>query len=150
MDLILWRHAEAEDGVDDLARKLTARGERQARRMAKWLAEHLADDVVILCSPAIRTRQTASALGRQIQVEPRLAPGHSPAQLLAAAGWPNRAGLTVIVGHQPTLGRVAAQLLAGIDDHWSVKKGAVWWISTHDPEGSGRITLRAALSPDLL
>ena len=40
MDLILWRHAEAqdpEDGMDDLARALTRRGEKQAARMAAWL-----------------------------------------------------------------------------------------------------------------
>ena len=40
MDLILWRHAEAEeadDGRPDLERKLTARGERQATRVALWL-----------------------------------------------------------------------------------------------------------------
>ena len=35
MDLLLWRHAEAEDGEDDLKRRLTQRGEKQARAMAK-------------------------------------------------------------------------------------------------------------------
>ncbi len=34
MDLLLWRHAEAEDGTPDLKRKLTPRGEKQARQMA--------------------------------------------------------------------------------------------------------------------
>ncbi len=40
MDLILWRHAEAEnaeEGRDDLSRALTPKGERQALRMASWL-----------------------------------------------------------------------------------------------------------------
>ena len=37
MDLILWRHAEAEVGSDDLARRLTVRGAKQARQMAAWL-----------------------------------------------------------------------------------------------------------------
>ncbi len=40
MDLILWRHAEAEKanpGSDDLTRALTAKGEKQATRMAAWL-----------------------------------------------------------------------------------------------------------------
>ncbi|MEO7547467.1 MAG: histidine phosphatase family protein, partial [Ramlibacter sp.] len=40
MDLILWRHAEAEDapeGGDDLDRALTSRGEKQAARVAAWL-----------------------------------------------------------------------------------------------------------------
>ncbi len=40
MDLLLWRHAEAEDGDDDLKRRLTARGEKQARTMATWITCH--------------------------------------------------------------------------------------------------------------
>ena len=40
MDLLLWRHAEAEDGEDDLKRRLTARGEKQARTMAAWIRDH--------------------------------------------------------------------------------------------------------------
>ena len=34
MELLLWRHAEAEDGDDDMKRRLTSRGEKQARSMA--------------------------------------------------------------------------------------------------------------------
>ncbi|HEX7466215.1 MAG TPA: histidine phosphatase family protein, partial [Usitatibacter sp.] len=39
MELILWRHAEAEDagGGGDLARSLTKRGRKQAAKMAEWL-----------------------------------------------------------------------------------------------------------------
>ena len=42
MDLILWRHAEAEDGVGkpDTERELTKRGRKQAERMAEWLRPH--------------------------------------------------------------------------------------------------------------
>ncbi len=150
MDLILWRHAEAEDSFDDHERKLTKLGERQASRMAAWLLAHLPEDCVILASPAVRTRQTASALGRPVKIDPRLAPGRSPAELIAVAGWPERTGTTLIVGHQPTLGRVAALLLAHADDHWSVKKGAVWWISADDREEGVRTVLRAAIAPEML
>ena len=41
MNLILWRHAEAEDGADDLQRALTGKGRRQAARMAQWLTFQL-------------------------------------------------------------------------------------------------------------
>lgn len=37
MDLILWRHAEAEDGSNDLARTLTRKGQQQTGQMAAWL-----------------------------------------------------------------------------------------------------------------
>ena len=41
MDLLLWRHAEAEDGADDYSRPLTERGRKQAASVAAWLAQHL-------------------------------------------------------------------------------------------------------------
>ncbi len=69
MDLILWRHAEAHpqrDGQTDLERALTAKGERQAERMAEWLNRRLADSTRILVSPALRTQQTARALGAAV------------------------------------------------------------------------------------
>ena len=63
MDLILWRHAEAvpeREGLDDLDRPLTPKGERQAQRMAEWLNHRLAHSTRILVSPALRTQQTAN------------------------------------------------------------------------------------------
>jgi phosphohistidine phosphatase len=62
MELILWRHAEAEIGEPDLGRKLTPRGEKQARRVAEWLHAQLPDSARILVSPATRAQQTAKAL----------------------------------------------------------------------------------------
>ena len=67
MDLILWRHAEAEDGsltLPDAQRRLTERGEKQARKMALWLSEHLPKATRILVSPAQRTQQTVHPLQR--------------------------------------------------------------------------------------
>ena len=37
MNLILWRHAEAEDTTPDLKRVLTKRGLKDAALMAQWL-----------------------------------------------------------------------------------------------------------------
>ena len=62
MDLLLWRHAEAEDGIPDLKRKLTTRGEKQAQQMADWLRIHGSKNLRILASPAHRCQQTAQAL----------------------------------------------------------------------------------------
>ena len=62
MDLLLWRHAEAEEGEDDLRRALTERGVRQARRMAAWIRARQLKDLRIVVSPAVRTQQTAEAL----------------------------------------------------------------------------------------
>ena len=54
MDIILWRHAEAHnprEGQDDLSRTLTAKGERQAQRMAEWLNQRMAHSTRIFVSP---------------------------------------------------------------------------------------------------
>jgi phosphohistidine phosphatase len=114
MNLILWRHAEAEDiAPSDLARQLTVRGRKQAQAVAKWLRARLDEDAVILSSPAVRTIQTVESLTDQYRAVRELAPGASAADVLAAAGWPEGIAPTVvIVGHQPTLGHVAALLLA--------------------------------------
>ncbi len=150
MDLILWRHAEAEPGEVDLQRALTARGQKQARKMGGWLDRHLPDKVRILCSPAVRTVQTAEALGRKFKVMPELAPDAVPAALLSAAHWPNAREPVLIIGHQPTLGQLAALLIAGSELPWSIRKGSVWWISQHeDGDGSGNF-LRAVMTPELV
>jgi len=83
MELILWRHAEAEDGSPDLERELTGKGRKQAARMADWLNPRLPPDIRILSSPASRTLQTAQALGRDYEVVPELAPGASAEEVLA-------------------------------------------------------------------
>src|SRR5690349_22456953 len=75
MDLILWRHAEAEAGEPDMGRRLTGKGVKQAERMATWLDAHLPDTCRVLVSPADRAQQTAQALNRKFKTVPELAPG---------------------------------------------------------------------------
>ncbi|RQU10966.1 phosphohistidine phosphatase SixA [Burkholderia cenocepacia] len=152
MNLILWRHAEAEDyATSDLARQLTVRGRKDAQAMAKWLRGRLETNTVILASPAARTVQTVEALTDQYRTVDALAPGGSVDDVLAAAGWPDGIAPTVvIVGHQPTLGSVAAQLVAGDDDSWSVKKGGIVWLASRTRDGSRQAVLRAVLTPELV
>ncbi|HWP17953.1 MAG TPA: histidine phosphatase family protein [Burkholderiaceae bacterium] len=161
MDLILWRHAEAHllraepdaeaDTYElDLERALTPKGERQAQRMAEWLNRRLAASTRVLVSPALRTRQTAEALGRSYKVVEALAPGAGVEAVLQAARWPSSAEPVLVVGHQPTLGLVAARLLAELETPWSVKKASVWWLRHRLRDGQAQVTLQAVQSPDLL
>jgi len=150
MNLILWRHAEAEDGTPDQGRVLTRKGLKQAQRMAKWLQERLSEDAVFLASPAQRTLQTAHALGRDFRVMPELGTSGSPESLLSVIKWPATKGSVVIVGHQPTLGETAALLLTGRKAPWALKKGAVIWLARRDDVSDARVMLRAAIAPDLL
>lgn len=150
MNLILWRHADAEDGIPDSARALTDKGRKQAKAVAKWLKARLPADCEILVSPATRARQTAEALHQKFDTVQALDVGASPSEVLAACGWPGRNGTVLAVGHQPTLGQVAAYLLTGTNAEWSIKKSAVWWFESRTRAGRDEAVLRAVIGPDLL
>jgi phosphohistidine phosphatase len=150
MDLILWRHAEAADGTPDDARELTAKGVRQAGKAAAFLRRHLPEHPRILVSPTARTRQTATALNRHFTLTPAIAPGASAQDVLQAAHWPGANDTVLVVGHQPTLGEVAAQLLGCKDYALNIKKGALWWFSRREREGSEQVILCAVIAPDFL
>src|SRR5262245_60899226 len=115
MDLILWRHADAEDGAPDLERQLTKKGHKQAAAVAKWLLKRLPQDFVVVSSPAARARQTAEALGKRIQIDNLLAPG-ATVQVFLKYSKTEKA--TVLVGHQPDLGEALAYLLSGRSAGW--------------------------------
>jgi phosphohistidine phosphatase len=149
MDLILWRHAEAEPGEPDMGRRLTAKGIKQAERIAAWLDARLPDTTRILVSPADRAQQTALALKRKFRTVDALAPGASAEALLRAAGWPDAREPVLVVGHQPTLGEAAASVLAGEERPWSVRKAAVWWLSNRVRDGAPSVVLKVVIGPDL-
>jgi phosphohistidine phosphatase len=150
MDLILWRHCEAEPGEPDLGRRLTSKGTKQAERMAEWLERHLPDSCRILVSPADRAQQTAMALQRKSRTVPELGPGASVTAALAAANWPDSREPVMLVGHQPTLGMIASFLLSGEEAYWSVRKGAVWWLSNRVRDGGAAIVLKVVIGPDFI
>jgi phosphohistidine phosphatase len=156
MDLLLWRHAEAEDGTPDLKRKLTARGEKQARQMAEWINAHAPKNLRIITSPAVRCQQTAQALGLPFETDKRLGADGNTTDLLAAVGWPEGGKKAIapptalVVGHQPTLGQTAALLLAGEEADWTIKKSAMWWFSSRTRQEETQTVLRAVIPVELI
>ena len=149
MELILWRHADAEDadGKDDNDRSLTKKGRKQAERVAAWLAMRIDGDWRILVSPAKRALQTAKPLDRKFEVSDAIGTSTTPAELLKAAGWPGGNRNVLVVGHQPTLGEVAARLLGSEEEAGlAVRKGAAWWFASRD---GGEVVLRAVMDPEL-
>lgn len=153
MDLIFWRHAEAEDwteGCDDMQRSLTSRGEKQAKRMAGWLDRQLPEGTRVVSSPARRCEQTVMALGRKYKLRDELAPDATSDGLLAAAGWPNGKSVMLVVGHQPALGQAIALLLGMQQDSCPVRKGAVWWIRTRERDGDVQTVVVTVQAPELL
>ena len=141
MDLILWRHADAEDGRPDLERELTSKGHKQAAAVAKWLLKRLPQDFAVVSSPAVRARQTAEALGKPVQIDNLLAPG---ASVQVFSKYSRLEEAIVLVGHQPDLGEALAYLVTGRSAGWRLQKGALWWLA-EEP-----LIVKAVVSPDLL
>jgi phosphohistidine phosphatase len=157
MDLILWRHAEAEDwpegdpqGGSDLERSLTSRGEKQAARMANWLDRQLPEGARIFVSPARRCEQTALALGRKYKIRKELAPDATVEQLLELVQWPTAKSPILVVGHQPMLGETIAHLLGLQESDCPVKKGALWWLRNRDRDGMDQTVVVTVQSPEVL
>lgn len=150
MDLLLWRHAEAAAGEPDTERALTARGRRDARQIARWLAAHGPSRLEVFASPTQRTRQTAAALGCNVRILQSLAPGEGAGALLAATAWPGADEAWLLVGHQPMLGRLAALLLDGEEADWSFRKGALWWVRSRRRNGRWQAQLYTVQEPALM
>lgn len=136
-NIILWRHAEAVEGSDDapqsdMARALTPKGQRQAKRMAHWLKRHLPENTLLISSAALRAFQTAQALNKssstQINVQAALNPTASLQQTLAFLASFSTKSNVILVGHQPLLGRLAGHLLGLNLSDLNIKKGAIWWL----------------------
>lgn len=108
--IYLLRHGDAEDGHgDDAARRLTAKGERQARVAGEALARLGVGIDACLTSPKVRAADTARLACRALDVEPETADelrgGGFDARELAAG-----LGEVMLVGHEPDLSEEVARL----------------------------------------
>jgi phosphohistidine phosphatase len=149
MQLILWRHADAEDpgGKPDTERNLTKKGRAQAAKMAGWLSSRIDKDWRILVSPARRTLQTVEPLGLPHEQADAVGLAATAETLLDAAGWPDAKRNVVVVGHQPTLGEAAA-LLLGSEEGLSFRKGAIWWFTARERDGRQETVLKLVMTPE--
>ena len=158
INLILWRHAEAEDlsetGLDE-DRELTKNGRKDAAKIAKWLNEYLPENTEILCSPARRCIETVNALNdatqhkckREIKVADFLGTDNSVELITKNLSNDNGSQTILVVGHQPNLGVLIAKLL-GMQQSAVVKKGAVWWLRQRLVDGALQTYLFTVQHPD--
>lgn len=154
MELILWRHAQAEDTEPDAERALTDRGRKDAVLVGGWLCKRLPEHgATVLSSPTRRTRETADLLHERYRVAGRievldaLGPHATAADALRVAGWSEpRDGCVILVGHQPWIGAAAALALTGEARPWPMRKAGFWWLQHR----GGDVRVRAAMSPELL
>ena len=153
MDLIFWRHAEtvqAVEGQTDAVRELSARGERQAQRMAQWLERQLPESTKILCCPTVRAEQTVMPLGRKYKLRDELSPNASIDDVLSLVQWPMNKHSVLLVTHQPLIGEMIRKLLEIQIPEVVVKKGSVWWIRSRDKGDQIQTMLVTVQTPELM
>lgn len=159
LELYLVRHGIAEnrgeDWPDDSKRPLTNGGIAKLRKQARGL---VALDVTfdqIISSPLVRTRQTADVLAEVVKGKPpitttdALAPAGTPAAVIQEIGRHARKARLALVGHEPNLGELAAQLI-GAKAPLEFKKGGICRIDFDvlPPKGVG--ALRWFVTPKML
>jgi phosphohistidine phosphatase len=118
MLLYFIRHAHALDALDDDARELSPKGERQIERLAKFFGQTTAfRPTEMWHSPVVRAGETARRLARALPLKIRLAevdglrPESDPSDIVPRlAHAPER---LAIVGHEPHLSALASLLLVG-------------------------------------
>lgn len=154
MELILWRHAEIDRRLEDMPeskRPLSSKGAKQAERMAEWLKRRLPRRTRILAATTAAARQTADYLGLGYETHSNLAVASGMPDILAAVGWPDGGLPTVVVCHQPGIGRLAAMLLGSEENcETPVKKCGVFWFSSRERDHRRQMILRVAMHPDML
>jgi len=161
VELLLLRHGIAEERggvVPDAARALTERGrERTSAVLRVLVARGLAADRLI-ASPLRRARETAelavtAGFAPALEMAESLAPGGNaladlPAWLasLEASGRPR----LVLVGHEPDLSDLAAQLIGAPPGRLALRKAGLAVLQLPRAATPGQATLRLLLSPRLL
>lgn len=123
--LILLRHAEPEPGgagQDDRERPLTELGREQAQEVGRWLREHGLGCDEVMCSPALRTRETMQEVAAagcpeaEVQIEHRLYNADADDVLAVIRESTDDANVLLVVGHAPGLPTAVSLLADGEGD----------------------------------
>jgi phosphohistidine phosphatase len=107
--------------LSDLDRPLNPRGERAAGLIAGWLADSGIGPQVVVCSPALRTRQTldlvrpALAPDAVVTVEPGLYGAEVDDVIGLVHRFDDGVGSAMVIGHNPTLHELAFELTGAGD-----------------------------------
>jgi phosphohistidine phosphatase len=159
LELYLIRHGLAaergKDWPDDSKRPLTPDGVARLRKSARGLRQMGVGFDQIVTSPLVRTRQTADVFAEELDDHPpvvtsdALAPAGSAASVIQEITRYVRKPRLALVGHEPNLGELAAQLI-GARTPLEFKKGGICRIDFDmlPPKGGGM--LRWFLTPKML
>jgi phosphohistidine phosphatase len=159
LELYLIRHGIAaergEEWPDDSKRPLTSQGIAKLKKEARGLVALDVSFEQIVSSPLVRTRQTADGIADALKNKPpistsdALAPAGTPAAVIEEIAKHVRKARVALVGHEPNLGELAAQLIRSRTP-LEFKKGGICRIDFDvlPPKGAG--ALRWFLTPRML
>jgi phosphohistidine phosphatase len=159
LELYLIRHGLAaergKDWPDDSKRPLTPDGIARLRKGVRGMNAMKIGFDQIVSSPLVRARQTADVIAEELKDHPpivtsdALAPAGSSAAVIQEITRHVRRARVALVGHEPNLGELAAQLI-GARTPLAFKKGGICRIDFDmlPPKGSGQ--LRWFLTPKML
>lgn len=159
LELYLIRHGLAaergKEWPDDSKRPLTPEGVARLRKSARGLNAIGITFDQIVTSPLVRTRQTADVFSEELKDHPAiatsdsLAPAGSSASVIQEISRHARKARVALVGHEPNLGELAAQLI-GARTPLEFKKGGMCRLDFDmlPPKGTG--LLRWFLTPKML
>ena len=117
--IILLRHAKSswsDPTVADIDRPLAPRGERASRLIAEYLRRKKIRPALVLCSPALRTRQTLEAIepalgkGSTVELVPELYAASERELLERLRALPTSVASVLLIGHNPGLQELALVL----------------------------------------
>ncbi|MFI6452234.1 SixA phosphatase family protein [Streptosporangium amethystogenes] len=112
--LVVLRHARAVNasGLADRERPLSADGEHDARRVGEALAAQGLRPDLVLCSPSVRTRQTANLAlpGADVLFEPAIYEAYPDELLTLIRRSDPQVRTLVLVGHNPGVHELVSQL----------------------------------------
>lgn len=143
MDLLIIRHAKAEDfAMDDASRVLTSKGHDQSRRVGEFLKKHDLVPELTLASPYARAKETAEIFCQSSGAEPPvieswLACGMRPERAMKELSAYTDFGRVAICGHNPDFAYLAEWLLGGQAGGMHVRKASIIHFSHIQPPSQG-------------
>jgi phosphohistidine phosphatase len=121
--LVVLRHAKSAwpEDVPDHERPLAARGRRDAPAAGYWLREAGCEPDLVVCSTALRTRETWDLVAKElrrtppVRFEPRVYAAGAGALRGVLREVPQRRKTVLLIGHQPGVQDLVLSLADGKD-----------------------------------
>jgi phosphohistidine phosphatase len=131
--LLILRHAKTQPDAPqgDKARELKERGHRDAAAMGAYLRKEIGTPDAIVTSDAVRARQTAEIVARELNfdrplvIEPRIYTADEGQLLDVVRQLPNESDTVILVGHNPGFEVLAASLSGRDEDEVRLPTAAV-------------------------